>query len=158
MEDMEGSSGRKDPYGQYNFLVDIDNVIVAGFTECSGLDAEIQKIDYREGADQQQNVRKLRGMVNFTDIMLKRGYANNLELYKWYLEIVRGNMNRRTCAITLCNEARDEVLRWNISEAWISTWKGPVLNATANEIAIEEIALCHEGLELDIVPQRAVLG
>jgi phage tail-like protein len=139
---------RDDPYGQYNFLVEIDGVTRAGFTECSGLDADVQKIDYREGADIQQNVRKLRGLVNFTDIMLKRGYTQDKELYNWYRDIVNGNIDRRSCEIALFNEARNEVLRWRVVEAWIGTWKGPAFNATANEIAIEEVSLCHEGLEL----------
>ena len=139
---------RDDPYGQYNFLVEIDGIVRAGFTECSGLDAEIQKIDYREGADPQQNVRKLRGLVSLTDVTLKRGWTQDKMLYNWYRDIVNGNIDRRTCEIALLNEARDEVLRWRVSEAWIGTWKGPALNATASETALEEVSFCHEKLEL----------
>jgi phage tail-like protein len=139
---------RDDPFGQYNFLVDIDNITRAGFTECSGLDAQLQPIDYREGADTKQNVRKLRGMVTYTDITLRRGYTQDKSLWTWYQDILNGNMARRTLEIALLNEARAEVLRWRISEAWIGTWKGPALNASTNEVAIEEVAICHEGLEL----------
>lgn len=145
---MAETGKRDDPYGQYNFLVDIDGVTRAGFTECSGLDAEIQKIDYREGADINPNVRKLRGMVNYTDITLRRGYTQDKSLWKWYRTIFSGKMDRRTIEVVLLNEGREEVLRWRISEAWIGTWKGAALNATTNEAAIEEVAICHEGLEL----------
>lgn len=145
---MAATGERADPYGQYNFTLSIDSTNIAGFTECTGLDAEIQRIDYREGADTRQNPRKLRGMVTYTDITLRRGYTQDRDLWDWYNKILSGTMDRRSIDITLLNEARQEVLMWTISDAWICAWKGPALNATTNEVAIEEVIICHEGLQL----------
>ena len=40
---------RNDPYGQFNFHVEIDGVTVAGFSEVSGLTTDTNMIEYREG-------------------------------------------------------------------------------------------------------------
>ena len=41
----------------------------------SGLTAEGDAVDYREGTDAQHNVRKLVGLRKFSNITLKRGYT-----------------------------------------------------------------------------------
>jgi phage tail-like protein len=42
---------RNDPYGQFKFQVKIDGIIVAGFSEVSGLTTDTNIIEYREGSD-----------------------------------------------------------------------------------------------------------
>ena len=39
-----------------------------------------------------------------------------------------------------------ERVRWNLQNAWPSKWVGPELKASANEIAIETLEICHEGI------------
>ena len=43
-------------------------------------------------------------------------------------------------------QAANERLRWNLQHAWPSKWTGAELKANANEIAIETIEFCHEGI------------
>jgi phage tail-like protein len=128
----------------------MDDDSVAGFRECSGLDADIQRMNYREGTDPNSTLRKLRGLTNYTDVILRRGYTKNRKLWEWWSKINTGTaMERRDIVIELQNENRERVLSWKLKDAWICTWKGPTLNATTNEVAIEEIVLSHEGLELE---------
>ncbi|MFC4260987.1 phage tail protein [Marinobacter lacisalsi] len=138
---------RKDPYAQYNFLVEIDGVSVAGFTEVSGLTTESDIIEYREGSDT-ATVRKLPGLRKYTNLTLKRGFTQNRELWEWRKSTIDGRTERKSGALILLNESREEVLRWNFSEGWLSKWEGPTLNSTANEAAIESMEIAHEGLEL----------
>ena len=49
---------RKDPYAQFNFVLEINGLDVAGFTEVSGINSESDIIEYREGSDA-STVRKL---------------------------------------------------------------------------------------------------
>ena len=49
----------------------------------------------------------------------------------------------------MLDEAREEVLRFNFREGWVCKWEGPQLNASTNEVAIESLEICHEGLELE---------
>ena len=141
------ATSRIDPYAQYNFLVEIDGVARAGFTEVGGLTTEQDAIDYRDG-NETATVRKLPGLRKYSNITLKRGFTQDKELWQWRKTTIDGLTERRSGSIVLLDEARNEVLRWNFREGWIIKWEGPALKATANEIAIESLEIVHEGLEL----------
>lgn len=145
---MAETGKRDDPYQQFNFLVEIDGVTRAGFSECSGLTTDTDAFDYREGADIALNVRKLSGLRKYTNITLKRGYTKDKGLWEWRKKIINGQMERRSADITLLDEARNVVLRWRVREAWISKWDSGPFNAKTNDVAIETIELVHEGLEM----------
>ena len=138
---------RNDPYSQFNFLVQIDDVTRAGFTEVSGLETSQEVVEYREGSEL-TTVRKLPGLTTYTNIMLKRGWTQDSELWEWRKTTIDGLTQRRAGSIILLDEAREEALRFNFREGWICKWEGPQLNSTTNEVAIESIEICHEGLEL----------
>ena len=138
---------RLDPYAQYNFLVEIDGVARAAFTEVSGLEASQEVIDYREGSDDAV-VRKLPGLKTFANLALKRGITKDADFWKWRKTTLDGATERRSGSIILLDEAREEALRFNFREGWICKWDGPQLNSTTNEAAIESVEICHEGLEL----------
>jgi phage tail-like protein len=137
---------RVDPFAQYNFLVEIDGVTTAGFTEVGGLTTEQDVIEYREGADTATK-RKLPGLRKYSNITLKRGFTTNQELWLWRKTTIDGATQRRSGSIILLDEARNEALRWNFVEGWLCKWEGPALNAGTNEAAIESMEICHEGLE-----------
>jgi phage tail-like protein len=138
---------RVDPFAQYNFLIEIDGVTRAGFTECGGLTTEQDVIEYREGSDT-ATVRKLPGLRKYTNITLKRGFTANRELWDWRKTTIDGATERRSGSIVLLDEGRNPVLRWNFTAGWLCKWEGPALNSTTNEAAIESLEICHEGLEL----------
>jgi phage tail-like protein len=138
---------RVDPFAQYNFLVEIDGVTRAGFTEVGGLTTEQDIIEYREGADTATK-RKLPGLRKFSNIMLKRGFTTDKELWLWRKSTIDGTTERRAGSIILLDEGRNEALRWNFVEGWLCKWEGPALNSSTNEAAIESLEICHEGLEL----------
>jgi phage tail-like protein len=145
---MAETGKRDDPYQQFNFLVEIDGVTRAGFTEVSGLTTDTDAIDYREGADPRLNVKKLPGLRKYVNIVLKRGYTQDKSLWEWRKKIINGDTERRSADIILLDEARNEVLRWRVLEAWISKWDSGPFNAKTNDVAIETVELVHEGLEL----------
>lgn len=146
---MAQTGKRDDPYQQFNFLVEIDGIARAGFTECSGLTTDTDVIDYREGNEARLNVRKLSGLRKYTNLMLKHGYTQDKSFWEWRKKIINGEMDRRSASVVLLDEERNEVLRWNIREAWISKWESGPFNAKTNDVAIETIELVHEGLELE---------
>jgi phage tail-like protein len=80
--------------------------------------------------------------------VLKRGYTNDKSLWDWRKKIINGQMDRRSADIILLDEARNEVIRWRVREAWISKWESGPFNAKTNDVAIETCELIHEGLEL----------
>jgi phage tail-like protein len=136
---------RNDPYTAFNFLVEIDGVALAAFSEVSGLESETAVIEYRTGVEP-GTVRKLPGLTKHSNIVLRRGVTRDAELWNWRRTVVDGKVDRRNGSIVLLDEDRTPVLRWNFRNGWISKWSGPDLNAKADEIAIETIEIAHEGL------------
>jgi phage tail-like protein len=135
---------RVDPYRGFNFLVEIDGITQAGFQEVSGLDASTDPVDYREGADGGNAVRKLSGLNKYSPITLKRGITDSDELWKWRKTVIDGKTERKNGSIVLLNEAGQEKLRWNFSNAWPSKWTGPAFNSTGSSVAVETLELQHE--------------
>lgn len=140
---------RNDPYRSFNFQLQIDGVPLGGFSEASGLTAEGDAVDYREGTDMQSNVRKLVGLRKYANITLKRGYTQDQSLWLWYMAIVNGTPDRRNVTIVLMNEAHQPVLRWHVENAWVNKIEGPSFKAAGNEIAMESIEIVHEGLTIE---------
>ncbi|MEA2339773.1 MAG: hypothetical protein QOE82_3780 [Thermoanaerobaculia bacterium] len=139
---------RDDPFNGFSFLVEIDGVARAGFSEVSGINAENDAVDYREGSDAHLNVRKLPGLLKLGPVTLKRGITQDLSLWQWRLKVMEGNIERRNVAISLRNEAGQVVLIWRFFEAWPSKWVGPTMNAKTSEIAIEQLDFVHERIEM----------
>lgn len=136
---------RTDPYRAYNFLVEIDGVVRAGFRECTGLDTTQDPIQYREGTDRLTQ-RKIPGLVTYSNITLRWGMTDDTELWEWRRHTAEGGVDRRNGSIVLLDDQGEEKLRWNFLEAWPSKWTGPSLNATASELAIEALEIAHEGI------------
>ncbi|MEQ8279486.1 MAG: phage tail protein [Deltaproteobacteria bacterium] len=141
---------RRDPFRTYNFEVEIDGTTVGSFSEVSGLTAEGDPVEYREGTDRPNTVRKLVGLRKYSNITLKRGYISDTTMWDWYGNVANGLDDRRNGTITLKNEAHVPVMRWNFENAWLNKIEGPSLNATGNDVAVETIELCHEGLTMEL--------
>ena len=138
---------RNDPYKAFNFLVEIQGIARAAFSEVTGLGSETAVIEYRTGDE--YLTRKLPGLTRFANIVLRHGITQDRELWDWRQNIVDGNPDRRNGMIKLLDDQRNEVLRWNFRNGWPCKWEGPAFNAKSNEVAIETIEIAHEGLELE---------
>jgi len=135
-----------DPYASYNYKLEIDGIQSGGFSECTGLQAESTPIEYREGTED-ITARKLPGLMKYGNITLKRGVTVSQDLMTWLKFVQDGDIERRNVSIVLQNELKQDKVRWNLREAWPCKWTGPDMKATSDEVAIESIEICHEGLE-----------
>ena len=141
---------RDNPYGAFNFLVEIDGSAIAGFSEVSGLGMEIVYADYRNGNDKVNAVRKIPGLNKNSDVTLKRGIVGSTELFQWLKQVANGTPTPRDLAIILLDEAHQPVLTWNLHRAQPKKWSGPHLAAAvAGTVAMEELVLVHEGLDME---------
>lgn len=139
---------RIDPYANFNFLVEIDGIAKAGFQEVSGLGAEVDVIEYREGGNNPGAVRKFPGLIKYSNVVLKRGFTQDRSLWNWFKAVLDGNVQRASGSVILLDSARNPVLRWNFREGWPCKWEGPCLNGQTSETAIETLVVAHEGIEL----------
>lgn len=137
---------RVDPFLNYNFLVELDGITRAAFTEVTGLDTTIEPVDYREGGEN-GTVRKLPGLTRFGNITLRWGMTADRELYDWHRQAVLGNVQRKNGSIVVLDRQGAEVARWNFVNAWPTKYDIPDFNSTANQAAVEALELVHEGVE-----------
>jgi phage tail-like protein len=144
---MAETSSRNDPYASFNFIVDIQGMR-AGFSEIGGLSTETTIIEYREG-NEDITPRKLPGQRKYGNISMKRGFTNSKDLWEWRKKVIQGQTQRLPGTITLLDESRKPALVWKFYEAWPSKWAGPAMNAKNNDVAIEELEIAVEGLELE---------
>ncbi len=141
---------RDDPFSAFNFLVVVDGVTTAGFSECSGITMETDPIEYRTGSED-ITVRKLPGLKKFGNITLKRGFTKDKALWEWRKKVLDGKTERHSGSITLLNEARQASMRWNFREAWPRKLDGPTFNAKTNEVAIETLEIVVEDVQVEPV-------
>jgi phage tail-like protein len=145
---------RDNPYGNFNFMVKLgdaggEDQVVGGFSEVSAISSEIVYAEYRNGNDPENHVRKIPTLNTTGDVTLKRGVIGDLRLFEWFKSAREGNASPRTVTITLLDEARNPVASWVLLRAQPNKWTSPALSAKGGgEIAIEELHLTHEGLEL----------
>lgn len=142
-------SDRIDPYGGYNFAVELDGLTRAGFRSCSGLEVSQEAGPYREGTDRNLGMRKVPGLVTYGDITLSRGISNDNKLWEWRQQVATGNLTRHDISIVLLDDSGNAKIRWNLFACWPTKWTGSELNATADEFAIETLVLACERIEVD---------
>jgi phage tail-like protein len=146
---------RERPYAQFNFLVDLGTGETegpeAGFQECSGISMSVDVIEYRNGNEKENAPRKLTGLARVSDVTLKRGIIGSLGLYKWIDQIRNGDQaGLRTVVIQLQNEDHTAiVMTWKLLRARIVKHTSGPLNAKGTDVAMEEITIACERLEIE---------
>src|SRR5437773_2092002 len=91
---------RLDPYGAFNFLVEIEGIIAGGFTEVSGMEISTEVEQFREGGvnDRQHILPK---WTTQTNLVLKKGQTDLDLLWNWYADVVAGKIRRKNGSIYL---------------------------------------------------------
>lgn len=139
---------RTDRLPQFTFAVEIEGLSPAGsFRQVSGLAVETEVIEFREGTS--NTVRKLPGRTKWPNLVLKRGYTGDLELYEWATaRTASGEVVRRRIAISLLDQAGNPVNTWHFEQGWPAKWELSELDASKNEVPIETLEIAHEGMSL----------
>ena len=146
---------RDRPYVQFNFLVDLGDGVTegpqAGFQELSGIGMEVTVSEYRTGNSLENSVQKITGMNKATDVTMKRGVIGSLNLYQWLDQIRNGDpLAMRTVLIHLQSEDHQAiVLTWKLLRASITKHTSGPFNAKGTDVAMEELVLAYERLEME---------
>jgi phage tail-like protein len=136
------------PLPKFYFSVQWDSEVMS-FQEVSGLDVEAQPIEYRHGDSPVFSVIKMPGMVQVSDITMKKGvFKSDNKFWDWYSQIKMNTIKRIPVTINLLDEAGDPTMVWTLTNAWPTKITATDLNAEGNEVAVEEITIAHEGLTI----------
>lgn len=139
------NSRRKDPYLGLRFWIQLENVNVAGFKECSPLTIETETFEYQEGG-LNTYTHKMPVRTKYTNITLKRGVDEGQDLHRWYMQAVNGQARRQNISIQVFDSLGHEVKKWDLQNAYPTKWTGPDLKAEAGSIFVETLEIAHEGL------------
>ena len=137
---------RLDPYQGFNFLVEIESILVGGFSECSGLQVETEFLDYREGGVNEY-VHRFAGPTKYPPLVLKHGLTLIEGLWDWHHDVTEGKIRRKNGTVYLLDKRRIPVMWWHFKEAFPFKWTGPELRADSNSVAFESVELSHRGLD-----------
>jgi phage tail-like protein len=136
-----------DPYRAFNFKIEIGGVAEGHFTAVDGLGARVTPISYRE-AGNSQVVHYVPGRVEYSEITLRYGVTRSRELFEWFKTGVTGHVQRKNVSIALYDaDGTTEVIRWNLVNAWVTEWRGSLLDAHSQEVAIESVTLVCESMD-----------
>lgn len=136
------------PLSKFHFQVEWGGTKI-GFTEISGLDSELEVIEYRQGASPEYSKIKMPGLRKFSNITLKRGmFQGDNEYFNWLNSVQMNTIERRDITISLLNQDHEPVVVWKVRNAFPTKVQSTDLKADGNEVAIESMEIVHEGLTI----------
>ncbi|HEY3078667.1 MAG TPA: phage tail protein [Chloroflexota bacterium] len=164
MSEPRAQYAQQDPLKVAGFWIEIQDVVVAAFSEVSGLRIETELEEYQEGG-RNDVVYRLPVRTKYTNIRLKRGWTVTDELWNWYEDAIYGLVKPRDCSIVMCRLGGTEggpersngrgpyqvteLGRINVHQAYPVKWEGPELRADTEAIGFEAIELAHMGFRLE---------
>jgi phage tail-like protein len=129
----------------FRFRLEIQSIVVAEFSEVSGIQTETEVEPYEEGGVN-DFVHQLPKRTKYQNLVLKRGITDIEEMWKWRQEVVSGIFERKTVTVILLDEIGRDAWRWEFEAAFPVKWTGPDFKADNNAIAFETIELAHHGI------------
>lgn len=142
----EKKQRKPDPYAVFNFVVEINNITVGGFSEVTGLQAETEYETIREGGVNDYE-HKLARITKYPNLTLKRGILDADELWRWHEQVVDGTVERNTITIKLQDIQKEDKWTLVFNDAYPVKWSVSDLNATSGTIALETVEFAHNGMK-----------
>ena len=148
------------PLTKMNFLVTVDTVAgTAAFSEVTGIEATVDVIEFRQGNSGSLAPVKVPGLVKHGNVTLKMGYIISSPFKTWIMEGVsesRGQMPRSNVTIELIDinsgapsslvESPVGTRQWTLTNAWVTKYNAPDLDAKNSDVAIESVEIAYEEL------------
>ncbi|SNS81062.1 MULTISPECIES: phage tail protein [unclassified Azospirillum] len=134
------------PLPKFRFEVDFGTELTGiAFQEVSGMDAEVQIIEYRHSNSPLFSAIKMPGIAKYSNITMKRGvFVNDNTFWNWMNEIKMNTIKRRTVLIKLLDENGAVTMLWTLNNAWPTKITSTDLKSDGNEVAVDTIEIAHE--------------
>lgn len=137
------------PMPSFHFSVDLGGTII-NCSEVSGLDIELDVIEYRDGNSQTFSKQKMSGLRKSGDVSIKKGlFKDDKQYYTWFNAVQMNVPERKDVTISLLDEAHAPVMTWKLLNAWPKKISSPSMKSDSSEVAIETIEIAHEGCTIE---------
>jgi len=129
---IEGNKHKEDMNDRYG-----------GFSEVSGISAEIETETVYSGGDNESSY-SLPTRMKHSDLVLKRGFIDMYsDLSFWVLQIMEGNfleIETQNIIVELVDEEDFSIMSWTFKNAFPVKWEVSNFNAMENKIVLESIS------------------
>lgn len=158
---------RVDPFKNSNFILGLQPrgagtneglTVYFGVKSISGLEVETESSEYRESADRTK-ILSVPGNTRFTDLVVNKACTESKAFFKWMRTTYRTSKDTGAAGVLTYNDYRAKqgfiILRnqflkavrcWVVIDPWCTRWRLGDLDATGNEVLMEEFTIKHEGL------------
>lgn len=136
---------RTDPYLDFRFTVEIDSLLVGGFSAVDGLEVEVDTETYEEGGVNDLT-HVFPSRTSHGTITLRRGLTDSDEFWGWLRDTQHGRGTRKNGRVLVLDSMGEEAVGWEFVDAFPVRWQGPEFAADGGAVAIEVLELAHEGL------------
>lgn len=134
-------------YKKFKFLLEIDDVVRAGFQKAGPLTTNVGVVKYREGGD--LIAIKDAGLVDFEDIVCERGASDDIDLHSWLKLVVDvltqtgavGDEYKKNADLIQQDRDGSEMCRWRIEKAFPTKYMHGEWDNNAEEVVIEQVTL-----------------
>lgn len=138
------------PMPKFYFEVDFAGFGKIPFQEVSGLDNEVQPIDYRSGDSKVFSPIKMPGIATYGNVTMKRGiFVNDNTFWDWFNEIKTNTLKQVTVTIRLLDETGKPTMVWTLANAFPTKISGTDLKSDGNEVAIDTLEFAYERLTIE---------
>jgi phage tail-like protein len=137
---------RPTPLLKYNFLVEIDGVVEFNFMQVEGLNVTVDVVEFREGGETSSPIL-MPGLAHYGPLVLRNGVTTSTALLDWMQETVDGTMAKKSLSVIVLNAQGTEVARYNVYEAWPSSWRLGKMDSLGVGPVIEELVVQYESFE-----------
>lgn len=120
------------------------------FAECTGFEATMEPKVIKEGGAN-YGAHQRAGVVSFATVILRRGMTLNRDLWQWFHQVTFGGAFTHRMDVEIRHldlDGKTVIRTWKLHRALPVKFKSADLNAKGAEIAVEELHLVHEGLQL----------
>lgn len=143
---QQGLSHLLDPFRNFNFVVEIDGILAAGYSEVTGLGIELEVEKKQFGGDNNTEYTFIK-QAKYSNLILKNGISQYNFMWQWFQNTVDGQIKPRNGSIFLYDLGSKTVKYWNFFHAYPISWEGPSLNALGNEVATHSTTLAYRQLK-----------
>jgi phage tail-like protein len=127
----------------FYFLLLFDEMQIP-FQEASGIESEIDPVEYRSGDNKYFNKINLPKTGNKSSVTLKRGLtANSSSLTNWFN--TEGTPIRKTVNINLCDGSGNVVMSWKLQNAFPVQLLTADLRSDSGQVVVDVFELAHDG-------------
>lgn len=129
------------------FVIQVDGIQVATFSELSGINTEVEPVEYISTGPEGIIHTKQYGKTKPPQVTLKRGMDAETYMWAWHQAVLRGEpMARKTCSLQLFAAAQSPksgqpIMTYVLENAWPSKLEISGMKAGASELVTETVVL-----------------